>query len=335
MPRVARIALSSLAAACLACGSDSSGPSVPGPDRIAFVEAVVAQPATFVERHVGSQLSVVSRDGTDHHTLTPSSSWVASFDWAARAGRVAYRTTPTDPYVQVIADDGTAITQIDTRGALSGGAFDLSPDGTQLLYVSGAPDGVRLWVAQVNSGQKRELVRDDYGIGGGIWSPDGRWIAFAQRDTLWKIQADGTARTRIAALRSVEEIAWSPDGSMLAMHGPGGVWVMRTDGSNARQLTGEGKPTPGFTYPRWSPDGRRLLGRIYVYGDWQILVVRVSDGVTETRLSGAASEGDWSPDGSRFVYVKLSGRQLVTVRVDGTGEEAMRSGPIGDPYWLR
>ena len=329
-----------LALAGLACGSDSpTGPGSAGSGRIAFVESVVKQPVVIAPQYSGSQLGVMEVDGSGSRQLTPATTYVWSYDWSTRGGRVAYKTNSTDPWVYVRADDGSLVDQFDTSTNLAASAaYDLSPDGTQLAYLNSGFDGVRLWVLTIATRQKRELARDDYGIAAGLWSPDGQWIAFVQGGVMWKIRPDGTGRTRMAAVANFDRMSWSPDGRMLAMHGPMAVTVMNADGSNLRQLTSFDRYTPVLSSPRWSPDGRRLLVHIYVagmVGDQHLLGMRVNDGAIETRITGAISEGDWSPDGSRILYVKLQPRELVTVRLDGSGEEVIRVGPISQPRWLR
>jgi Tol biopolymer transport system component len=60
------------------------------------------------------------------------------------------------------------------------------------------------------------------------WSPDGRHIVFAWGDSVYRIQADGRGRTRIAR------------------------------GLKAPQLADPAVPSAGL-HPRWSPDGRKIL----------------------------------------------------------------------------
>jgi len=336
MPRTARLLRILLVALVSACsGGAPSAPSVHGLGRIAFAEAV-PQPVTgSVQTYGGSQLSVIDARGTNLRTLTPATSYLASYEWSPRARRVAYRLDD-DPRVHVATEDGTVIASLATASELMprGGDYRLSPDGTRLTYVTASPDGSRLWIQSVTGGVATVLARNDYGIGFGTWSRDGSWIAFASSGAVWRIRPDGTGLSRIAELESISYYAWSEDGRQLAIVAANGTWVVGADGANLRQVTGSGRVVPNFTEPRWSPDGRRLLGRSGENGGGDILVVRVNDGAQETRLTQPASSGDWSPDGSRIVYVKLTTRQLVTVAADGTGEEVVRDGPIGRPQWL-
>lgn len=338
MLRAARSLCVLLAGVSVACGSDTpSEPSVRGPDRIAFIELVLAPPDGRLERYTGSQLAIINRDGTNYRTLAPDTLSVAAFDVAARATRVAYRFH-NDDVIYVAAEDGAVLARVERQPAPHGARFTLSPDGSRVTFVSPSSSGSsRLWMQPMDGSQPLVLSTHDYGIGFGAWAPDGEWIAFSESDTLWRIRPDGTGRSRVAALHDVSDYAWSADSRQLAVVAAGGVWVVRADGTNLRQLTGAGQPVFSFIEPKWSPDGRRLLGRGdgADFGSLDVLVVRVSDGQMETRLSPSRSSGDWSPDGSRIVYVKAGSRQLVTVAVDGSDEEVIRTGPISKPRWLR
>lgn len=98
----------------------------------------------------------------------------------------------------------------------------LSPDGATVAFVKGRGD---LWLMGPDGKAPRPLRRH-WSAPEFDWSPDGRWIAFAQYDDdfnrdVWILPVDGS-RPPVNVSRSpnVEgEPVWSPDGRMLAFTG--------------------------------------------------------------------------------------------------------------------
>jgi Tol biopolymer transport system component/DNA-binding winged helix-turn-helix (wHTH) protein len=117
--------------------------------------------------------------------------------------------------------------------------------------------------------------------------------------------------------------AYSPDGSQIAFvsnrSGAQEIWLAKADGSGPVQLTSlRGKPEA--TWPRWSPDGRRIV----FTGDSAAYVVSAEGGTPE--LVASESSGtlicDWSRDG-RWLYMQSarSGRaEIWKVPLPGTAE---------------
>jgi len=107
------------------------------------------------------------------------------------------------------------------------------------------------------------------------WSPDGKKIAFASRDSacannqtcqasaeIWVMNADGTKPQRLTSNSNEERSPdWSPDGKMiafmcrLAAGKPFEICVMNADGTGGEVLTSNEMPDLG---PTWSPDGSRI-----------------------------------------------------------------------------
>lgn len=138
----------------------------------------------------------------------------------------------------------------------------------------------RVFVASF-SGPNKGMVRD-LGFGNTpSWSPDDRQIAFMLNDG-------------------------NPDMAQ------GGVWIMNADG------TGRKRVCDGW-YPRWSPDGERLV--VDAHGN--LLIKTLKTGGERLLLPpGIRSEfggGNWSPDGARIVFIALreGGRQIATMNVNG------------------
>ena len=162
------------------------------------------------------------------------------------------------------------------------------------------------------------------------WSPDGSALVFAT-DRAGNLDLYRRSMSEPVPVRLTDDPAdesqadWSPDGRWLAFRSEkdkGGVYVMPAHGGPARRIS------DGGFYPRWSPNGNRILltdttpvitrGFRIVGVDGQPPRVLRPD-VTSGFRSPSAS---WHPDGRR---ISIAGRQtdgswtFVTVDIDGDG----------------
>ncbi len=142
------------------------------------------------------------------------------------------------------------------------------PDGKSLLALSDESGEVEFWLLPANGvGPRKQLTRDAATLRiSGLASPDGKWIAYAERDQeLWVHEmATGQAR-RVAKSPATDfdnaELAWSHDSRWLAYvmspnrSGLSRVFVYSLDDDRSTAVT---SPRSASASPAWSPDGKWL-----------------------------------------------------------------------------
>jgi Tol biopolymer transport system component len=120
------------------------------------------------------------------------------------------------------------------------------------------------------------------------------------------------------------------------------VCVVNTDGSGLKTLAGG----PGCQmYPRWSPNGRKIVYFESQPGDQdpQNLWVMNADGSGKTQLTGTSQRSylpTWSPDGEQIAYSRMVHAfpreriAIYAINADGSGERGVtsKSGQLAD-YW--
>ena len=195
----------------------------------------------------------------------------------------------------------------------------ISPDGSTIAYADfvdsylGADLGLHL--ANADGTNPRALTKGGKGgVNGGdtspAFSPDGHWVAFE---------------------RAVDFDS-----------GTGGLFLIRTDGSGLRRLTDD---TLGAGFPRWSPDGKRILFSQRVeattFAPGPLWVVDIGGGkptpLTNPTDPGISFSGDWSPDGRQIVFDYFvpgaSQAELRVVDADGTHPSTLLIGGAETPDW--
>lgn len=176
----------------------------------------------------------------------------------------------------------------------------LSPNASQLAYVSFADGAPKIDLVDLGSGQERPLLRTNAINFAPRFSPDGMRIAFSM------------------------------------MLGPNSdIYVVGANGGPVRRLT----TSPGIdTDPSFSPDGSKIVFESDRSGSQQLYVMN-ADGSNEQRISfaaGAYASPVWSPDGQwiAFTHRDQYGRRVGIMRPDGTGERLLTGGPGDDsPSW--
>jgi Tol biopolymer transport system component len=111
------------------------------------------------------------------------------------------------------------------------------------------------------------------------------------------------------------------------------VYVMNVDGSNPTRLTES--PTDN-EYPRWSPDGQRLLFFSFREGNAEVYVMS-ADGTGVRNLTenpGQDFDAVWSPDGARILFTSLrdNQREIYVMNADGSGQTNLTNNPAEDAY---
>jgi TolB protein len=193
------------------------------------------------------------------------------------------------------------------------------------------------------------------------WSADGRTIVFSSSRTghleIFTMGADGSGQATVPIAMSTDKVVprLSPDGTQLAFAAMEGVpphpevWIAAASGANPRRLTSTPAgppPLTGSLFPRFSPDGRKLLYSSTTTGSVQIWVMDV-DGTHQTQLThglGAdfpdANAPNWSPTGDRIVFwAGHEGRygDVWLMNADGTRPVQLTHQPApissDNPFW--
>lgn len=161
-------------------------------------------------------------------------------------------------------------------------AFEWSPDGQKLLYVSAYEDpehddlAVRrgaktpmsaIYILDMQTGNQRRLTAFGQHCSGS-WSPDGSYLALSfgteKNSNIFTSSPDGKNVRRLTDSQAISlRPKWSPDGKSLAFVSIAsqggaadtpGVYLIDSAGSNIRRVS----DTEAFR-ASWSPDGKSLL----------------------------------------------------------------------------
>jgi dipeptidyl aminopeptidase/acylaminoacyl peptidase len=181
----------------------------------------------------------------------------------------------------------TALTAEEQSGAVSDSILSFSPHGRQLIFSGGGGTGpAGLLAIRLSGGAPVPLAQS--GLPGaslvpsdarGVqWSPDGRWVAFVENQSLEVVPTTGASAPRVLPPCSapgdsfLRGFSWSPTSNLIAYDCTSNLildgaelMTVRPDGTHLRNpLKGRqlhyvnsyyGLPEPA----QWSPDGSRLL----------------------------------------------------------------------------
>ncbi len=140
------------------------------------------------------------------------------------------------------------------------------PDGKSLLALSDESGEVEFWKLPANGiGPREQLTKGAETLRmTGVASPDGKWIAYTERDQeLWVHEiATGQAR-KVAASPATDfdapDLAWSPDSQWLAYVMAavrGGLTRIHFYSIMDDRSTAVTSDRAGSSHPAWSPDGK-------------------------------------------------------------------------------
>lgn len=189
--------------------------------------------------------------------------------------------------------------------AMEGGQPSWSRDSRRVAYSGGARAGPIFVVNADGSGSRLVTREEDWGPS---WSRDGRSMAFIRGEPGSLVVRRGTVERSVAEAALVP--AWSPDGRWIAYaqhrdarNVAAGIAVVRADGRGRRLITRFARSPFGLSL-KWSPDGRRLA----FFDAETIKVATVATRTVRTLARVVASELAWTPSGDALVYAEARHR---------------------------
>jgi Tol biopolymer transport system component len=173
-------------------------------------------------------------------------------------------------------------------GAPYGADVILSPDGSRIVYVSGAS----LFMLRLDQPHANAVeLPDTRGANSPFFSPDGKWVGFIS-SALKKVPVDGGAAITLATTNGPRGAAWAPDGNLIAaLNGSFGLLRVPEAGGPPVAVT---KLSPGETTHRWPqvlPGGQAVLftinGNNSNFDIASIAVASLKDGTHKILQRGA------------------------------------------------
>ena len=221
-----------------------------------------------------------------------------------------------------------------------------SPAAQEVVYMSYGADQPRVYLLNIETGQ-RELVGNFPGMTfAPRFSPDGQRIVMSFEDqgnaNIYAMDLRSRRTTRLTNSASIDTSpSYAPDGSRIVFTSDRGgsqqLYVMGADGSNPQRISfGQGS----YSTPVWSPRGDLIAFTRQSAGGFAIGVMK-PDGSGERILTeGFHNEGPtWSPNGRVLMFFRDTpgangGPQLWSVDLTGYNEFRVPTPAFGsDPAW--
>ena len=294
-----------------------------------YAQASVASQIVSVDVATGARIAHTSGAG-----LKVAPQFVA-------ADRIAY-------LVKAGPDAGLAFTtgEAGAKGAMRDPAW--SPDGKQVVYerfdFAPRPQNQLLYSWDADIEFRYTDVFPNFSRDGRLAVSDLRNLSNPNA-SLSVMQADGSNAKTIFADPSGAAFtpSWSPD-EQWVVFGFGGFFgaretqpaklvMVRADGAETRDLT-HGLPNAGF--PSWSPDGKRIVYRVWGDKTYGLRLLNVDDGATTVLTTEWDNFPSWSPTGDRIMFTRrasnTSDYDIFTIRPDGSEVEQLTSSPGNDGH---
>jgi WD40 repeat protein len=206
----------------------------------------------------------------------------------------------------VINANGTGLRTWNQQGnAFHIECWDWSPDGKRMLCEGFSDDqaadlqihGVYTVRASDGGDLFRLSATGDGGIPG-TYSPDGSMAAYTGTidgidGALIVVRSDGTQRHRLGKLISLSDPRWAPDGQSILVVSQGTLFSVDVATGKATRLRIKDQPATDIYGGQWSPDGTRLLIKLFVSNNNLELYTMAADGTDLVQLT-------FDPDDDRF-----------------------------------
>ncbi len=202
-------------------------------------------------------------------------------------------------------------------------AFEWSPDGQKLLFVSAYEDPEHddpavlrgsktpmsaIYVLNIKSGSQLRLTSFGQHCSGS-WSPDGVYLALSfgteKHSNIFVSSPDGKNVQRLTDSQAINlRPKWSPDGKSLAFvsiasqdegEDTAGVYIMDSTGANRRRASN----LEAFS-ATWSPDGKSLL--LQLAAGLVLIDLEKEETVALAPRIGRPLEGIFTPDGHKIIF---------------------------------
>ena len=261
----------------------------------------------------GTRWLTVARDGTDERPLLPLDPNATLSDVSISPDDrtlVFVRPTLADGTSQVRVAD---ISGTNERPLLPSGSYDFaptwSPDGRRIALFTNRW-GVWGGIADVTpEGTDIRLLAQtgQSSTGPLLWSPDGRWLAYATSMPdgrhLQLVSAAGGATRALWPETSIGTFWWTPESTRLTLTmRAGDAWRLATvDTSGANRVELTSTEAPSCTAPSWTADARWIAYECDGIVDGkriQYLAVASPDGSNPMRVLGGTALrhfGFWLP----------------------------------------
>jgi serine/threonine-protein kinase len=212
---------------------------------------------------------------------------------------------------------------------LGGTNITISPRGDRIAYAASSQTsgGLLVFLRQLDQLESRQLTTQGSAIRSMCFSPDGRWVAFADGTEIKKISVDGGPVTTLATLAdNPQGLAWGSSGFLVA-GGALGLHVIPERGGPPRllaKMAGEGNSR----LPLVLPDGKTIVYTSQQAGGTatsRLALAAMADGKrTILDVPGTAPLAFLN---GQLVYATLSGT-LMAISFDGRRVTASTPVPV-------
>ena len=219
-----------------------------------------------------------------------------------------------------------------------------SPDGKKLAYVSFESERPRIFIQEIATGAREEIVSFPGINGAPAFSPGGRSLAMTlSKDGNPEIYVMDLQTRRLRRITRSDAIdtepAWSPDGQSLVFTSDRGgkpqIYRIVVEGGRPERITFEGSYN---ARPVYSPDGTKLA---LVHGDegrYRIGLLDLENGALQVLTDSSLDESpSFAPNGNMILYATTDGAKTVLAAVSPDGRMHQRlaeeSGRVREPAW--